>query len=123
MASFNGSNIFGRAVTMVSPPIPVERQENTFPGVNGVESLTMGTRGGVTEVSGLLVGATSADLKTAEDAFRTTYNNGQPYTLVDTFGTSWTDVLLESFSPAPRVRRDPTYGYCRAYSARFRHLI
>ncbi len=123
MATFNGASIFGRAVTMVSPALPVERQENTFPGVNGVESLTMGTRGGTTEVSGLLTGATSGDLKTAEDAFRTTYNNGLAYTLVDTFGTSWTDVVLDSFSPSPRVRRDPTYGYCRAYSARFRHLL
>ena len=88
MASFNGVSIFGRAASFVTGDLILQRQENEFAGVDGVETLTLGSRGLMTEVSGLLTGATSADLATAESTFRS-YRDGNAYNLVDSYGTTW----------------------------------
>jgi len=121
MASFNGVSIFGRAASFVTGDLILQRQENEFAGVDGVETLTLGSRGLMTEVSGLLTGATSADLATAESTFRS-YRDGNAYNLVDSYGTTWANVVLETFRPEGRIRQDGYYGYLRPYRAVFRHL-
>ena len=121
MPTYGGSSIFGRSVKFVTEDLNLERQENAFPGLNGVESLTVGERGLYTNVTGLLVGATASDLGTAESTFRS-YRDGIARTLVDSYSASWSNVVLESFNPQGRIRQDPSYGYLRPYSARFRHL-
>lgn len=121
MATFGGSDIFGRAVTIVTEDLQLDRQENAFCGLNGVESLTIGERGLFSTATGLLVGSTSGDLAAAENTFRT-YRDGIARTLVDTFGNSWSNVILEAFAPQGRVRQDAYHGYFRTYTARFRHL-
>lgn len=121
MATFNGVNLFGVAVVMNRVSNPAARQENAYPGLSGVESLTMGLRGRFTIVTGRLYGATVADLNVAEITFES-YVDGAAYILVDDYLNTWTNVVLESFEPDGRVQADPHLGYSRRYKARFRHL-
>lgn len=121
MATFNGAAIFGRAATLNTGDLILQRQENEFAGVDGVETLTLGSRGLMTEASGVLFGATSADLATAEATFRS-YRDGNAYSLVDSYGNTWANVVLETFRPEGRIRQDAYYGYFRPYRAVFRHL-
>lgn len=121
MATFGGASIFGRAVKVSTVRDPVERQENGYSGLNGVESLSLGSRGGMTTVIGLLTGAATSDLEAAEETIRS-YNDGIARTLVDSYGISWVYVVLVDYQPQGRIVRDPYRGYCRPYVARFRHL-
>lgn len=122
MPSFGGAAIFGRGVSMATQDNPLERQENAFPGLDGVESLTLGQRGRFTVVTGVLFGALASDLESAEATFRS-YNDGVARTLVDSYGGSWDYALLETFEPQGRIFQDGYYGYGRRYVARFRHLV
>lgn len=122
MPSFGATAIFGANVRMSTALNPVERQENPFPGLNGVQSLPMGQRGAVTVAHGLLVGSNPANLAFAEALFFSFYD-GLAYVLVDTLGRTWNNVVLEGFEPDPtRIRQAPSGAYFREYSARFRHL-
>ena len=95
MATFGGVAIFGSKVVMQAGVInPPAVQQNTYPGQNGTEELSMGLRGGYTLVSGCLGGSGPGGLAAAEAVFR----------------------------PTGRVYRDP-YGNCyRDYTAKFRHI-
>jgi hypothetical protein len=121
MPSFNGTNIFGVAVSITTVDNPRGNQLNSFPGINGLESLDQGLRGRFTDATGKLTGANAADLADAEALFRS-YNDGGGYVLVDSYGNSWGPVKLESFEPQGRIRRDVAGGFFRDYKARFLHL-
>lgn len=121
MPSFAGANIFGTSVTMTTCDNPRAKQLNAYFGLSGLESLDGGSRGRTTNVSGLLYGESPAALAAVESQFRA-LNDGTSHTLVDTLGTVWPNVRLESFEPQGRVRRSPTGILFRAYSARFLHL-
>ena len=121
MPTFNGVNIFGFGVTMSTGKIEVIRQENTFPGLVGIESLTLGVHGLVTTCSGTLSGSNAANLSTAEGTFRG-YSNGNAYVLVDSFFVAWANVILETYEPQGRIMQTSAGIYIRKYTARFRHL-
>ena len=122
MPSFGGENIFGTAVAMRTADNPRERQINSFFGIGGLETLDGGARGRYTEVTGVLLGTPATGLAGAEALFRS-FNDGVARTLVDSSGTVWTNVRLDSFQPGGRVKRSP-YGYFfRPYRARFLHLV
>src|SRR4051794_16872790 len=96
MASFGGASIFGSAVSMTTSDNPREKQLNAYFGLSGLESLDGGSRGRVTEVTGLLYGDSPAQLAGAEAVFRS-FNDGTTRTLVDTLAIGWNSVRLESF--------------------------
>jgi hypothetical protein len=121
MASYGSVNIFGTAVTMSTADHPREKQVNSFFGLSGLETLDGGLRGRVTEVKGLLFGPMPAALASAESIFRS-YNDGVTRNLIDTLGTTWANVRLDSFQPIGRVRQSPFGFFFRAYRARFLHL-
>jgi hypothetical protein len=121
MPSFGGSAIFGRGVTIVTGDLIQQRQTNEFPGLNGIESLTMGSRGLMTQVKGTLFAANSALLSTAEAIFRS-YRDGNAYQFVDNYGATWNNVVLDSYEPQGRVSQTPDGFYLRSYIARFQHL-
>jgi hypothetical protein len=121
MASFGGVNIFGTAVSIVTADNPREKQINAYFGLSGLESLDGGLRGRVTHITGLLYGNSALLLAAVEAQFRS-FNDGIARTLVDTLGTSWPNVRLESFQPQGRVRQSPSGVLFRAYQARFLHL-
>jgi hypothetical protein len=121
MASFGRVNIFGTAVSIVTADNPREKQINAYFGLSGLESLDGGLRGRVTHITGLLYGNSALLLAAVEGQFRS-FNDGIARTLVDTLGTSWPNVRLESFQPQGRVRQSPSGVLFRAYQARFLHL-
>lgn len=121
MPSFGGLPIFGFGVVIVTGDIELRRQENTFPGINGLESLTLGSSGLYTDVDGNLSGSDASALASAEATFRS-YRDGNPYTLVDSYGAAWGNVLLEAFSPQGRICQTSAGAFHRPYKARFRHL-
>lgn len=122
MASYASVNIFGTQVSMSTSDNPRGAQKNAFPGLSGVESLDQGLRGRFTNVVGRLAGVDQFDLAGAEELFRS-YNDGNSYTLVDTNGTTWLNVKLESFEPQGKVQTIGGSGYVmRKYAARFEHL-
>ena len=120
MPTFDGLNIFGVGVQMETGDVELERQENKFAGISGIESLTQGIHGMVTSVKGLLRGADASLLAAAESTFRG-YRNGVAYTLVDSYATSWNNVVCESFTPHGKILRDGR-GLYRTYTATFKHL-
>jgi uncharacterized membrane protein len=121
MPSFNGSLIFGVAVKMATQDNPRIAQLNAFFGLSGLESLDGGLQGRYTSAAGILAGGSIADLGAAEAAFRS-YNDGNAYVLVDSYGFVWPQVKLESFEPQGRILTLAGQGYIRYYSARFLHL-
>ena len=121
MASFGGTNLFGMAVSMVTADNPREKQLNAYFGLSGLESLDGGLRGRITQVSGLLYGASPLALATSESLFRS-FNDGIARALVDTLGVTWTSVRLDLFQPQGRVSRSSSGILFRAYKARFLHL-
>lgn len=121
MASYGGAVIFGTSVSMVTADNPREKQLNSFFGLSGLEALDGGFRGRVTFATGLLYGASAASLAAAESQFRS-FNDGVTRPLVDTLGTTWLNVRMDSFQPQGRVRQSPAGILFRAYKARFLHL-
>lgn len=121
MATFGGINIFGTAVTMTTVENPRSTQVNAYFGLDGVEVLDGGLRGRTTLASGLLSGETPEAIAVAEAAFRL-MADGQVRTLVDSYGTTWLNVRMESFQPRGPLRHSPSGRLFRAYQARFLHL-
>lgn len=121
MPSYGGVNIFGASVTMSTIDHPREKQINSFFGLSGLETLDGGSRGRFTEVGGLLYGPSASALAAVESAFRS-YDDGVARVLVDSLGSAWGNVVLQSFRPLGRVRQSPFGVYFRAYRARFLHL-
>jgi len=121
MPSYGGVNFFGTAVIMNTADHPRERQVNSYFGLSGLETLDGGARGRVTEVSGLLFGPTPGALALMESTFRS-YSDGLTRVLVDSLGSNWSNVRLESFQPIGRVRQSTLGLFFRSYRARFLHL-
>ena len=121
MPSYGGVNFFGTAVTMNTADHPREKQINSYFGLSGLETLDGGSRGRVTSATGVLLGATLGELAAAESTFRS-YSDGTTRNLVDSLGTTWANVRLESFQPIGRVRQSPYGIFFRSYRAHFLHL-
>ncbi len=121
MATYGGVNIFGKAVRMMVRDTPTERQETAYPGVSGVESIGLGSRGRFVEASGTVYGVNAAARVAAEAVWRS-YKDGVARPLVDTDGVVWPWAVLESFDPSGKPYVDGRHGYCRDYTARFRLL-
>jgi hypothetical protein len=102
---------------------PHARQVNEYPGVNGLEVLNLGSRGGTTEAEGLLYGDTLLDLAAAFGTFIGYVRDGGAYTLEDSFGVSWDSVILVDFRPDGLAKLFTDGGFCRAYKAVFLHII
>lgn len=102
--SLDGAYIFGPLCHVTQSPRPLDRQVDAYPGINGVTSLMMGSRGRSFLVRGILVSDSIFDLAAAK-AFLESYADGIGRTFVDTDGTSWPNVLLEG--PVQYDQRGP----------------
>ena len=122
MPSFNGDLIFGSVVVMKTSDNPRGEQQNAYPGLSGLESLDQGLRGRFTTVTGLLIGPDAPTLNALLGLFRS-YNDGNAYVLVDSFGNAWSNVKYDAFEPEDQVKRRASDGaYYQTYTARFKHL-
>jgi len=105
MATYNGEDIFGYAVTMIHVLNPTAEQLNAFFGLNHQQALWGGQRGRAFEVTGLLHGADATALNNAEALYHS-YIDGRARTLVDTRGRTWSSVLVKQFQPGGKVLQD-----------------
>lgn len=115
--TFDGSPLFGNSVSIAVSFKPRERQENGYFGVNGIEVIDGGSRGGQAVASGVLYGWGAYGLALAEAQFLDR-NDGKAKLLTDTLGRQY-DAILDSFEPKGRVRRDHWGNWFRSYEARF----
>lgn len=121
--TYGGLAIFGPAPALKPAAAPAAYQFNEYPGVNGVEALFLGTRGGRTEVEGVLVGVNRADLDAQEAVWRTLQGSGVARTLTTDAGRTFLQVLLMEFNLAEPVKADIGGPVSRQYTATFLHLI
>jgi hypothetical protein len=121
--SFDGVYMFGTAVrARVAQMVPVQHQQISYSGLDGVEETRLGERGAWTFVKGKLYGATPGDLAAAIQTFRYAARAGWSV-LTDGYGQEWPAVRLESFEESDEpVCYDPGgLGYCKDYQATFFH--
>jgi hypothetical protein len=99
-----------------------QRQVNAYPGVNNLEVLNLGARGGQTSLAFEMTAPSLAALAAAEAAVRAYQLDGGKYVFVDRMGVAWPGVILDQFGPAGDVDRlADGSGYSRTYSARLLH--
>ena len=122
MASLDSSIIFGDSVVCVTQDLPRRAQQNTYPGLSGIEELDHGLNGRFTIITGRLVGDTPSDLGSAMQVIMS-YNDGQIHTLVDNEGRTWPYVKYDSFEPHGKAIFAVPYGYSRQYTLRLKHLL
>jgi hypothetical protein len=113
----------GYGVKMRTAARPVSRQMNAYPGVNGLEVLTMGSRGGSTIAEGTLYGADLTVLNTLLNTFINYQRDGGAYTLIDSKGANWPLVILEQFEPVSMVFPSWDGGVAQMYQAQFLHIL
>ncbi|MEO6809149.1 MAG: hypothetical protein ABI353_08540 [Isosphaeraceae bacterium] len=123
--TYGGLAIFGPAPVLRPSASPAAFQFNEYPGVNGVEALFLGTRGGRTEVEGILVGSDRTDLDNQEAFWRTLQGSGIARVLTTDAGRAFLQVLLMEFTPSEAVRGEVSASgqVSRQYTAVFLHLI
>jgi hypothetical protein len=102
----------------------IAHQRTAYPGVVGVQDVSLGGSGGITVATGTLYGATLLLLAAAR-TWRAAYvADGGAYTLVDTKGRTWPSVILDS-SSSRRGRSihpwDATWGFTKRFRAKFFH--
>ena len=123
MAAFAGIDL-GLVERYATSANPNDRQLNAYPGVNGLESLELGGRGGRTAVSGVLIAGSEAALESAKYQLMLLQVAGAPDVLVTPDGSAWPSVVMVAFQPAPgRFPMAAPPGYGQRYDAEFLHLI
>lgn len=119
MASFNSTDL-GIVEVCNTVQAPKERQVNAYPGVDGLQLIDHGTRGAITQLRGVLAASSRSGLATLLGTFRAYHAAGGKATLVDTYGVSWTNVILVQFRPIANIYPVPG-GFCTRYEAEFLH--
>jgi hypothetical protein len=126
--TYGGAAIFGIAVHIVPSDDPLARQEDAFPGVPGILSLTLSSRGRTFQIDGVLYADSIPDLYPLTNPFKCnlpgSYADGIARTLIDTVGQEWDNVLCTGiFTPSPQ---GPLWlaggGFALPYRAVFRGL-
>lgn len=125
-ATFDGVDL-GYVRDFETAADPVGRQESSYPGVNGVERLHLGGRGGHSTVETLLVAADGGSLGALEAQWEAYQQAGLPLVLANlALARTYTQAVLESFRP----HGDPRYWRTaaglmvgRKYTFTFRHLV
>lgn len=122
MATYDGANVFGTAVTVEEGPIPPSIQENTFFGLNGVQTLHGGGRGVQFSVSACFVGASQEDVVSAQ-VLLNSYVDGIGRQFVDNYGRTYDNVLVYSRAqPWNRGIKPSAVGWVMPYSVILRCL-
>lgn len=123
IAYYNGSNIFGLAVSVQHVPNPSAQQINSYFGVTGSQMIYGGGRGRVFHITGVLIGTDVSDLASAE-ATILSFDDGIARTLTDTWGRNWPYVVfVGEFTPDQKGPRPFDGGWALPYRATFRGLL
>ncbi|WP_165072129.1 hypothetical protein [Paludisphaera rhizosphaerae] len=122
IAYYDGFPLFGSAVCCRMVPDANAGQAAAYFGIPGVQSIDGGGRGRAFFISGVFTGATTLDIRAAEAALDS-YGDGRPRVLIDTFGTSWANVIYKrEYQPGNRLLFLPDGGYALDFKCIFRGL-
>lgn len=89
--TFDGNSMFGQAVTITAKPVQRAVQNNQFFGIDGISTLSAGTRGKLFTAKGIFVAASVPEINAIVDLWET-YNDGFAYVLIDTKGKTHSNV-------------------------------
>lgn len=123
--SFNGLFIFGLSQEMPVVPYPKRIQWDTYPDVNGRQSIDHGESGGFCEATFYqecygVDRPTALQFLTAYEALWLNLKRaGGAYTLIDTLDRAWPKARLVDFGPTGPPRVDANAVASRTYRARF----
>lgn len=121
--TFRGQALFGTAPVVIPAPNPPRLQLNAYPGVNGRDAVWGGSDGGETVAEFVLVAPNEATLASYKAVWITLVANAAIGTLVDTAGTSWTNVVAQHFAPAEEIKPAPSGGVSQRCRVMFTHLL
>jgi hypothetical protein len=115
-ATYGGVAIFGLVESFVATVNPVARQVTAFPGVNGLLSKFLGSRGTTYRIRGVLndnsLGALNAD-----EQVLLSYADGIARTLTDVRGRSFSNVVFDGeYDPDPMGPRPTDTGWALRYT-------
>lgn len=123
MATYGGSAIFGAAVRILPSMAGIRVKRSGFFGLEGIFQIYGGGAGGTITVDGILYSATPDGVDTLLTTFQS-YADGVARTLVDTTGTSWPNVVLDTVIPTgQRYVNGITGNYELPYKATFTVLV
>lgn len=120
MANLQGLDL-GTVEECSTQPAPRERQVNAYPGVDGLEVLDLGARGGLTLVRGVIGGADLPTLAAVRSDFYALQQAGTFGDFVDTLGAVWPNACLARFRPVGRVMPAAGGGFVQRYEAELFH--
>ena len=123
MATFNGYDL-GLIEEDITEPNPAERQVNSYPAVNGLEVLEMGSRGAATKIRGTLSAPSLTELAAMKQDFGSSVLTAVKAELIDSEATVWPDVICTAFRPIGRrwlLGIAGEAGVAQRYEAEFLH--
>lgn len=106
--TFHGQAIFGTAWVVAAMPNPNDRQFFAPPGVNGMFSKNLGSRGGRTVIHAMWLGETPAVIAAAEQILFNFLRSGLTSVFTDLNGSAWPHVCIETYVSEDEVQ--PTNG-------------
>lgn len=115
---YDGLALFGPGAHVIGRANPVARVTRGFPGLRGLVTKTLGSRGARAEAWGVLVGPARVDQAAAEAALELYKLDGGAYPLLDSLGRTWPEMVLVDFEPIGEVYQDEN-GHAREYRAEF----
>jgi hypothetical protein len=125
MATLDGAAVLGYAVHCREIPSATANQVASFFGLNGVVSLSGGSRGRVLEVTGVFFGNSISAINFAEAALQN-FADGNVHTLADDRGRVYPYVIFRNeIQPDPTGPHPTSWnggGWTLSYSAAFHSL-
>jgi hypothetical protein len=122
VASFAGANL-ALVEEWSTTAAPNDAQINAYNGVNGLERLDLGGRGGETQIKGVLFASDPYSLASLKQNFITLQVSGIEGLFIDPEGTEWAPVVLVIFrTVGKRMILAGAVGICQRYEAELLHL-
>lgn len=124
MPSFNSLDL-GDYVKMKTRPNRYDIQLTSYPGVDGLAALALGSRGYVTTAEVGATGATLADIGAVAATWYSAVSAAVGGDLIDSYGITWHNVVIVDFYPLdePGPLMAPGFsGYGQMFYFEFLHL-
>lgn len=107
MSSFNGENLFGSGPHVIYiDGIKADKHLFSFPNVHGSFDVGHGFRWRSGKIVGWLEGENIAELQSLISKIERYYVNRTAATLVDNWGRSFNDVVIDEFRTKDEIKRE-----------------
>lgn len=121
MPSFNGIDL-GPFCRVKTRPNRADLQITSYPAINGLAALAMGSRGFVTEIALAAVADSLWDLGAIAATWYEAVSAQVGGTLIDSYGYEWDDVVIVDFYPTDDIVQTPGGGFGQEFHMEFLHL-